>query len=417
MADQSGAAGATQIPPELVDKAREKGWPLDLVEKILAQGGHPVRLWRFMEMGITPDQARDFLARGPLRRAPLPEAGAAMEMPGLDLKWMNVPTEWGVRVKPGKRGLTMGSINVGTYGEIPDVWENQTELPRGAMPIPGLEGMGYSIYQKQEVWSENCADLYEEAIQRRWRPATDIPWETVQPLPDDIERAMCQICTYLSEKAQVEGDVMARWLPEISYGYHEVKVYLSTAIFECGRHAEVFRKRALCNGGGLGLQGAGWAFRSAVDARNYTEMTCIQMLLHDSFTLTLLQYGQTLAHNEAEQLMFRLCAQDKARHVAYAIDHLKFVLANRPDRREEIHRYFEKGEALLLVDDQKDSATHEALAILLGGGKDRIGEGLRKVEEMRARQVRHYLQRLESAMLKDRAERLNPALKMYVEGA
>ena len=58
-----------------------------------------------------------------------------------------------------------------------------------------------------------------------------------------------------------------------------------------------------------------------------------------------------------------------------------------------------------------------ALAILLGGGKDRIGEGLRKVEEMRARQVRHYLQRLESAMLKDRAERLNPALKMYAEGA
>jgi hypothetical protein len=196
-----------------------------------------------------------------------------------------------------------------------------------------------------------------------------------------------------------------------------VKVYLSTAIFECGRHAEVFRKRALCNGGGLGLQSTGWAHRSIVDARNYTEMTCVQMLLHDSFTLTRLQYCEALAHNEAERLIFGLVAQDKARHVAYGIGHLKFVLANRPDRRDEVHRYLDKGESLLLVDDQKDSATREAMAILLAGGRDRIEEGLRKVEEMRVRQVRHYLQRLESALLKDRAEKLNPALRIYLEGA
>jgi hypothetical protein len=416
MAEQS-AAGATKIPPELADKAREKGWPLELVEQILAQGGNTPRLMRFMELGVTPDQARDFLARGPLRRPPIPlpeEIGAA---PALGLEWMNVPTEWGVRVKPSKRGLTMGSINVGSYGEIPDVWDNPTELPRGAMPIPGLEGMGYSIYEKQEVWSDDCADLYEEAIQRRWRPATDIPWETVQPLPDDVERAMCQLCTSLSERTQVEGDTIARWLPEISYGFHEVKVFLSTAVFECGRHAEVFRKRALCNGGGLGLQSAGWAERAAIEARNYSEMVCIQMLLEDSFTLTLLQHAEALAHSQAEELIFRLCAQDKARHVAYAVGHLKFLLANRPERRDEIQRYLDKGEALLQVDEQKDNATREATAILLGGGKDRIGEGLRKLNQMRARQVRDYVRRLESALLKDRVDRLNPGLRAYLGGS
>ena len=46
-----------------------------------------------------------------------------------------------------------------------------------AVPIPGVEGMGYSIFEKQEVWSDACAKLYEEAIQRRWRPATDVPWD------------------------------------------------------------------------------------------------------------------------------------------------------------------------------------------------------------------------------------------------
>ena len=91
---------------------------------------------------------------------------------------MDVPTEWNTRAKPTKHGLTLEAINIGKYGEIPDVWPYQTEMPRGAVPIPGVEGMGYSIFQKQEVWSDACAHLYEEAIQRRWRPATDVPWDT-----------------------------------------------------------------------------------------------------------------------------------------------------------------------------------------------------------------------------------------------
>jgi hypothetical protein len=40
--------------------------------------------------------------------------------------------------------------------------------------------MGYSIYEKAELWSDNSADLYEEAIQRRWRPATDIDWNSIR---------------------------------------------------------------------------------------------------------------------------------------------------------------------------------------------------------------------------------------------
>src|SRR3990170_823346 len=303
MAEEPASAGTADIPADLARKAREKGWPLDLVQQALAQGGQPADLVRFMDMGVDPEQARVFLARS---RAAQSGAGGLFPEgpPPLDLTWMNVPTEWGIRAKPTKRGLTMSAINIGTYGEVPDTWEHQTEMPRGAMPIPGVEGMGYSIYQKQEVWSDNCADLYEEAIQRRWRPATDVPWDSIEPLPDDIERAFCQICTHLSEQAQLEGDVLAGWLPEISYGYHEVKVYLSTVIFECARHVEAFRKRALANGGGLGIQSPGWGFRSIVDARNYTEMACIQFLLHDSFTLTQLRYGEMLARSKAEKTIF-----------------------------------------------------------------------------------------------------------------
>ena len=183
----------------------------------------------------------------------------------LDLGWMKVPTEWGIRVKPGKKGLTVGMINVGTYADIPDYWPYQTEMPRGAYPIPGVPSMGYSIFEKAELWADNAADLYEEAIQRRWRASFDIPWDTLEPLPDEVERAFCQLATALCEKALVTGDIIGKWLPEMSYGYHEVKLYLSCAEFDEARQFDVFRKRAFSNGGGMGIQSPGYFHRAMID--------------------------------------------------------------------------------------------------------------------------------------------------------
>jgi hypothetical protein len=327
---------------------------------------------------------------------------------------MQVPTEWNTRARPTRHGLTLEAINIGKYGDVPDEWPYQTEMPRGAVPIEGTEGMGYSIYQKQEVWSDACAALYEEAIQRRWRPATDVPWTTIQPLPDDVERAADQICTYLSEKAQMEADALGRWEPEISYGYHEVKLYLATTIFEDARAVEVFRKRALSNGGGLGIQSPGWSFRAVLDARNFTEMAVIQMVLNDSLTLAEYAYGAKHARNDAEQYIFVRSLQDKARHVAYGISHLKYVLMHRDDRREELQRYLDKGEGMLVTDDNKDDATKAAFAIYFGGGKAHLSAGLAEYRAMRARFVRQYLERLKWATL-DRAERINPGLRAFIE--
>ena len=407
MADES-ATPTVQIPPELAEQAKKAGWPEDLLIELLQRNAQPADLTRYMSMGVSADQVRQFLSAGG-------EDAGPSAAPELTLAWMNVPTEWGVRAKPTKQGLTLEAINIGQYGDVPDVWENQTEMPRGAVAMPGVEAMGYTIYQKQELWADNAAMLYEEAIQRRWRPATDIPWDTLEPLPDDMERAICQICTHLSEKAQLEADVLAGWEPQLSYGYHEIKLYLATTIFEGARHAEVFRKRALSNGGGLGLQSPGWGFRSVTDARNFTEMIAVQMVLQDSFTIVQYQYGEAYARNPAEQLIFRLAIQDKARHIAYGIAHLKYVMLHKSERREEVQRYLDKGEAMLVADD-RDTATREAFAILLGGGKENIQNGLRMYDGMRQRQVQQYLDRLSWATI-ERRDRLFPALRAHVQGA
>ena len=404
MAEDS-AAPPVEMPPELAAPAKAAGWPEDLVLELLQNGASPADLMRYMSMGVTELQVRQFIgAQG---------EGGGPAGPQLTLAWMNVPTEWGIHAKPTKHGLTLDAINIGKYGDVPDVWEYHSEMPRGAVPVAGVESMGYTVYEKQELWADNAAQLYEEAIQRRWRPATDIDWASIQPLPDDLERAICQICTHLSEKAQLEADVLAGWEPELSYGYHEIKLYLSTVIFEGARHAEVFRKRALSNGGGLGLQSTGWGFRSVMDARNFTEMVLIQMVVQDSFTLGQYQFGEAYAPSAAEKRIFRLAMQDKARHIAYGIAHLKYVLLHKAERRGELEHYLDKGEAMLVADD-KDVATREAFAILLAGSSEKIQQGLEMYGMMRTHQVRQYLGRLRWATI-EREEKLNPTLRSYIQ--
>ena len=36
------------------------------------------------------------------------------------LAWMNDTVQWGVRAEPGKHGLTMRDLNIGSYGEVPE---------------------------------------------------------------------------------------------------------------------------------------------------------------------------------------------------------------------------------------------------------------------------------------------------------
>ena len=212
----------------------------------------------------------------------------------------------------------------------------------------------------------------------------------------------------------MEADVLGRWEPDISYGYHEGWLYLATTIFENARAVEVFRKRALSNGGGLGVQSPGWGFRSVVDARNFTEMASIQMVLQDSLTLAQYQYLEKYARNPAEKYIAAHVLQDKARHVAYGISHIKYVMMHRSDRRDEIQRYLDKGEGMLLQDDKKDPATREAFAIYFGGGKDNIKEGMKIYNAMRKRGIEQYLARLKWATI-ERAERLAPGLRAYIQ--
>ena len=308
-----------------------------------------------------------------------------------NLKWMGISHQWGTRVRPGKHGLRLGDLNVGIYGEVPAVWNDQTRNPRGAVGRKGVPPVGYAIRDKADLWADSAAALYEEAIQRRWAPAVDVPWSSIDPLPEDVERAICQVCTELGQYANVDVEAITHWQHQMAYGYHEVKQYLATASFDAARHMEAFRKRALVNGGGLGLESQGEVNRMILESRGgWTETVLYLFLLRGLFTQTMLRYLERHAYNDAERVMYGHCVEDKARHLTYGLDHLWYAINHQDDQKLIVQQLCIIGERVLLRE-LRDPVLKEALAIVFGGGIDGArGVGLATYERMMSDYVKRY---------------------------
>jgi hypothetical protein len=317
---------------------------------------------------------------------------AIVETAKPNLRWMGISHQWGTRVKPGKHGLRLGDLNVGIYGEVPAVWNDQTRNPRGAVARRGIPPVGYAIRDKADLWADSAADLYEEAIQRRWAPALDVPWATLESLPDEVEQAICQVATELSQYANVDIEAVTHWQHQMAYGFHEVKQYLATVSFDAARHMEALRKRALSNGGGLGLEGPGEVNRMILESRGgWTETVLYLFVLRGLFTQTMLRYLERYAYNDAERYIYGRCLQDKARHLTYGIDHLWYAINHQSDQKLIVQQLCFIGERVL-VRELRDPVLREALAIVFGGSIEGArDEGMRTFERMMGDYVHRYL--------------------------
>ena len=339
---------------------------------------------------------------------------AATESPALDLSWLDLFDD-PAAAEPSERGLTLEAIAANGWGPRDDAPRDMTPRLRGAAPRANAHRLGLTYRTKADVWADQCLALYEEAVQRQWSSAGDIPWGELEPLPDETERAMCQLATMLAEVEFIAGDVPGQWLPAISGDEFEVGLFLMSQIMDEARHTDVFRKRALANGGGLLAQGAGLGLRNLIDAKDFTEMSVLMHVQAEGFVQSMFRMGELIGPTQADKRIFRMAAQDESRHLAFGVMHLKHVLAEAPERREEIHHYLDKAEESSGggSGDVTFPPVFESLAILLGGGRDHFDEGVAKFLLLRRRQVREYLHRLDVAGLGDRRERLGPSLTPF----
>lgn len=318
------------------------------------------------------------------------------------LHWLDTDNaNWGRRAKPSSRGLTYTDVNrVRPYGQMPEVAEWKNFAPRGSVRDPYRDEMpvieSYTVTDRNELWAENVLTLYEEAKARQWNATRDIPWEELEPLPDDLEKATCQLCTFLTEVEFVAGDFPAKWLYRIPQDFLEVKSFLATQLMDEARHQEVFRKRAIAGGGLLhAAPGFEWTLAAILDAPSHTMGTFLLNLLGEGLVLSVFRSGEMIAKTHVDKEIFRRCLQDEARHVSYGVLELKSYLENHPNREaalEEMHRFADVGEQVILTT-FTEPALIEPVAVLLGGGLKRIDEGMEGLGHMWRMFIEEYLQR------------------------
>jgi hypothetical protein len=347
----------------------------------------------------------------------------------LDLRWFEAEPgggvwgTWGSKAEPSRRGLTLMDVDSAS-GLAAGLVGPPVTAPRGAGLDPDAGMTPWEINDKWELWADNLTNLYEEACSRQWNATADIDWRHLEALPPDMERALCQFCTFLTMAEYLATDVLAPWLPKFNTYFHEIKLFIASQAMDEARHTEVFRKRALANGGGLGMaialggalklinapaaaagRTAGSTGSPLADNPLFSTWRDVSYCIHVVFegaVLSIFRFGEFLGKTDVDKSIFRMVMQDEARHVAYGAMHLKYLLEGAPDpdaQREDLHRLADLAEMFFTDLFFMQPATVESLAILAGDGIGGVGAGLEVYKDVYRKLREEYLSRTARAGL------------------
>jgi hypothetical protein len=350
----------------------------------------------------------------PAEEPAAPQIPGIITPPALDMSWSKVPTERPPKPKIGAEGFTLRLADAGAYAWAPDHWPYENDTPRGSYPSKdmGLPAP-YTIYDKAECWAENSADLYELGIKEQWKPATQISWGSIEPLADHIEAAIDQIASNFSEQAYNSNGALMGRLKDLSYGFHEVKLYLATQVFDHARHVEAFRKRALANGGGLGVQTPGFFNRTVSASFKFTELIIYMNIIRGSFMLAACEAGDKIGRSQADRQLFELTANDLRRHLAFGIEHLRYyLLVGNEAKRRNVRTWLERGEIMMAADLKRDKPLREAYILALG---DTVAHGKEGLKALREAQLRKYLLTLEAATYRGHDAHVTQSMREAVD--
>ena len=128
----------------------------------------------------------------------------------------------------------------------------------------------------------------------------------------------------------------------------------------------------------------------------WSETSLFLHLLRGTYLLTVYRHCERFANNPAEKVLFARAMQDKARHLAYGIQHLRYAVTHQQDKALIFQRLLFIGERVFTKELQ-DPAMLEPLAIVFGGGIEgaRAGMGARQAHDGRLAQFVHVRLRMD----------------------
>ena len=262
----------------------------------------------------------------------------------LDLSWMKkIGERASFRPSQPARGLTLDDINHGAYSpdKLPEVVRHNFSMaPRGAILPPGLPSLGYRLNRKSDVWADIAPRLYEEAKSRRWAPAHDVPWASLEAPghSEQVAHAIRQLCTNLISIGLVACDTAAVFEFRMNQEFHEIKYLMCVQMYDAARIAEAFRKRSLAGDGQLGVDcpELGDFLKATFAADTYPEASVSMNVLLFSWVQALGRHLEYTATNAADVFLGTRLAQDATRFIAYGVDHIHQLLHARPVEAERL---------------------------------------------------------------------------------
>jgi hypothetical protein len=242
---------------------------------------------------------------------------------------------------------------------------------RGALVESGGPPLDVDVEltQRDVVWTDLAPRLYAQAAASQWDPATAIDWDAGEPLPDDVERAVVQVMTYLVENEQAALVVPARFAAKVHPHFREVVQFLAIQAADEARHVEVFTRRALLRGGELGTSGAGGraSLQTLLAEPDFSLASFLLSVLGEGSFLNLLSFLERHAPDPVTRQVARLALQDEARHVAFGLGHLEHRVAQEPELRDRLRAAVERRHDALQSTAGLNEDVFDALVVLAAG--------------------------------------------------
>ncbi|MEX2032166.1 MAG: hypothetical protein WEA81_04810, partial [Dehalococcoidia bacterium] len=129
---------------------------------------------------------------------------------------------------------------------------------------------------------------------------------------------------------------------------------------------------------------------------------------------SILRYLTVYGPSETDRELAQRLVPDRLRTSAYAVSHIKFAISKKPEIVQAFHAWL-SGVEIAQARDLRDPVMLEALAVIFGGGVDKMDEGMKVVQALQQDFVKTYLDRCAQAGL-DRSKMLTPPFQMILDG-
>jgi hypothetical protein len=258
---------------------------------------------------------------------------------------------------------------------------------RGAQVEAGGPEFYFRLNRKVEVWADNVPRLYLQAAAAQWNPATAIDWDASFELPPEIEMAIVQVMTYLIENETAALLVPAKFLAQVHPHFREVMQLLAIQVADEARHIEVFTRRAtLKKKGALGLStiSGQQSLKTLLDEPDFTLASFLLSVLGEGTFLNLLWFLEKHAPDPMTRQVAKLAAQDEARHVAFGMGHLQYMIAFDPHTRDRLRAAINRRHDALSHTAGLNEEVFDALTLLAAGAwtPQAIARGFEKVQQL-----------------------------------